>query len=325
METIKQQKKLIPIKTKSIAHIRCDSKGNVLCVNDKNQFFFNGEKVYEGPYLHFDLHNGNYAISRKEDKDEVIYVNGKRAYTLKKEDLVFKKTMFYRFQMEDVPLYWRVLNGKLVTIERECLYYNGDLLLRKEQFDDYRIIGDKLFVEKKEELEVYEVNLSDGNLIEVQSRNLGLIREDGQGKFLFCFPNQFFKDGKMFFHLERYLRDLGKEGYLERFEWNKSVFAFEVTKEIRGKFRDIINRAIYIDGKVIEEKSDDFINWNLINGKLLVLKNRGTNNTIFLKDSLFYNGNLLLKEDEFDSCRVINHHLFIKKGKRYYKVLLPEE
>lgn len=326
METKKQQKKLIPIKTKSLRHIRCDEQGNVLSVNGKSQFFFNGEKVYECPYLHFDLHNGNYAISKEENENEVIYLNGKRVYILKEEDLVFKEKMFYQFQMDDVPLYWRVLDGKLITIERECLYYNGYLLLRKEQFDDYRVIGDKLFVEKEEVKKgAYEVSLSDGNLVKVEAPKLRLIKEDGEGKFLFAFPNQFFRDGKMVFHLGRYLRDLGKKGSLYRFDWNKGVFAFEVKTEVQGKFRDIINRTVYIDGKVIEEKSNQFIYWSLVNGKLLVLKNRRMNNTIFLKDSLFYNGNLLLKEDGFDSCCVINHHLFIQKSGKYYQVLLPEE
>lgn len=324
MET-KQEKKLILIKTKSLKHIRCDSKGNTLSVNSKNQFFFNGEKVYEGPYLHFDLHNGNYAISKRENKNEIgIYINGQKSYTLQKKDLVFKKKMFYRFQMEDVPLYWRVLNGKLVTIEKECLYYDKKLLLEKDQFDDYRVIGDHLFVEKETESKAYEVNLSDGEIIEVEAPKLDLIKEDGEGKFLFAFPNQFFRDGKMFFHLGWYLHNLGKKGNFKRFEWNRGVFAFEVGNTITGEFRDIRNYALYVDGNLIEEKSDENINWDLLNGKLLILKRWVLNNNIFLRKSLFCNESLILKEDEFDTYYVINHHLFIKKGKRHYKVLLPE-
>ncbi|PZM86994.1 MAG: hypothetical protein DLD55_03690 [candidate division SR1 bacterium] len=329
MET-KQEKKLVPIQAKSFGHIRCDEDGNTLSVNGKNQFFFNGKLVYEGPYLHFDLHNGNYAISKRENKNEIaIYINGQKSYTLQKKDLVFKENMFYQFQMEEVPLYWRVLNGKLITIERECLYYDGKLLLEKDQFDDYRVIGDRLFVEKEEVKKgAYEVSLSDGNLVKVEAPKLRLIKEDGEGKFLFAFPNQFFRDGKMVFHLGRYLRDLGKKGSLYRFDWNKGVFAFEVKTEVQGKFRDIINRTVYIDGKVIEEKSNQFIYWSLVNGKLLVLKDYffDNGNIIFsIKPSIHYDGKVLFKHEELDEYDVINHHLFIKKEKKYYQVLLPEE
>lgn len=313
MET-KQEFKMIPVQTKSLDHIRCDSKGNVLCVNDKNQFFFNGEKVYEGRYLYFDLHNGNYAISKEENENEVIYLNGKRVYTLKEEDLVFKEKMFYQFQMEDVPLYWRVLNGKLVTIEKECLYYDGKLLLKENQFDDYRVIGDKLFVEKNDfPNKEFEVNISDGSLTPVKSIRINDIREDGQGKFLFACSDMIFINGKLIIHVEKYLRQLGKGGYLYHFDWHKGVFAFEVETEVKGKFRDTQKHSLYIEGKLVYEVSN-WLDWYLVNGKLL----------LFQDGVILYDGKKLFEQEERDECEIINHHLFIRKGKKFYQVLLPE-
>lgn len=246
MKTKQEKNMLTPFLAKSFDHIRCDELGNVLSLHnqymyersknagkpvyDEPTFFLNGEAIYKGPYFYFDLQNGNYAISRKENDDEVgIWINGYKRYSLKRSNLISEGGIINQGN-STMSAYWQLLNDKLLTNENGNLLYDGNLLLKKGLWDLAKIFGDSIFGYRlfvSQSYKCFEIDLSTGNLIPIDCLELRHIRYS-QGKLLTFSKGKFFVEKEPFFDLKKYLCELAKQGQtsvLNSFDYSNGMLA----------------------------------------------------------------------------------------------------
>ena len=340
MKTKQEKNMLTPFLAKSFDHIRCDERGNILSLHNEYMyerskdagkpvyeptFFLNGEAIYKGPYFYFDLQNGNYAISRKENDDEVgIWINGYKSYSLKRSNLISQGGLIKR-ENGTMSAYWRLLNGKLLTSENGNLLYDGNLLLKKGLWDLAKIFGDSIFGYRlfvSQSHKCFEIDLSTGNLIPIDCHGLRYIRYS-QGKLLTFSEGKFFVEKEPFFDLEKYLCELAKQGQtsvLNSFDYSNGILAL-VFNTPKSRFKMFWQPfTIHLsdrNGNIIDKK--EVSTPLLVNGKIVEV-----NDDYCMYGNCRYDFEIEYPEKIYDN-QVINNHLFVSSGyNQYYKVNLPE-
>lgn len=339
MKTKQEKNMLTPLLAESFDHIRCDESGNVLAVHeqymhkrtkdagepvyDDPTFFLNGKTIDKGPYLHFDLQNGNYAISKEENDDEIgIWINGDRVYSLKKPSWFSQGGIIQRERNNTMSTYWQLLNGKLLTSENGNLLYDGNLLLKKGLWDLAKIFGDhifgyRLFISKS--YNCFEVDLLEGRLIPIQSPGLQYIRYS-QGKLLTFSEGKFFVDKDPFFDLEKYLYHIGgfgKTSVPDSFDYKNGMLALLFFND-EFEEQPFTIHLIDKNGNIIDKRKVNIP--LLINGKIVQV-----NNTCCIYGNCRYDLGIEYPQKVYCS-KVINNHLFMRicYDPLYYKVNLPE-
>lgn len=335
---MKTKKVLTSFLAKSFDHICCDERGNVLAVHeqymdqrsmdagkpvyDDPTFLLNGKTIDKGQYLHFDLHNGNYAISKEENDDEIgIWINGNRVYSLKKPSWLSQGGIIQR-ERNEMSTYWQLLNGKLLTSENGNLLYDGNLLLKKGAWSFAKIFGDSIFGYRlfvSQSYNCFEVDLLEGRLIPIQSPGLQYIG-CSQGKLLTFSEGKFFVDKEPFFDLEKYLYHIGgfkKTSVPDSFDYKNGMLALLFFND-EFEEQPFTIHLIDKNGNIIDKRKVNIP--LLINGKIVQV-----NNTCCIYGNCRYDLGIEYPQKVYCS-KVINNHLFMRicYDPLYYKVNLPE-